>query len=409
MHAGTQGERAEEIGSDFAGYVQGIYKSNGVVFACMLARMLLFSEARFQFRTVRNGRPGELFGRPELLPLEKPWKNGTTGDLLSRAIQDADLAGNWFARRQGNSIIRMRPDWVTIVAGSETGDISDAEPIGYVYQPGGPQSGGDELILLPEQVAHFAPIPDPDCRFRGMSWLTPVLREIMADGAATTHKLRFFENGATPNMVVTLDQNINPDKFDRWVAKFKQGHEGIRHAYKTLFLGGGADAKVVGADMKQIDFKVTQGAGETRIAAASGVPPVIVGLSEGLAASTYSNYSQARRRFADGTMRPLWRNVCGSLAPLINVPNGAELWYDDRDISFLQEDQKDAAEIQSTKAQTIKVLTDAGFDPASVIDAVTASDMNRLQHTGLYSVQLQAPGTDPTTVGRALRLLTHAN
>jgi phage portal protein BeeE len=54
---------------------------------------------------------------------------------------------------------------------------------------------------------------------------------------------------------------------------------------------------------------VTQGAGETRIAAAAGVPPVIVGLSEGLQAATYSNYSQARRRFADGTMRPLWRNA----------------------------------------------------------------------------------------------------
>jgi hypothetical protein len=63
--------------------------------------------------------------------------------------------------------------------------------------------------------------------------------------------------------------------------------------------------------MKQIDFKVTQGHGETRIAAAAGVPPIIVGLSEGLEAATYSNYGQARRRFADVTMRPLWRERGG--------------------------------------------------------------------------------------------------
>jgi hypothetical protein len=30
-------------------------------------------------------------------------------------------------------------------------------------------------------VAHWSPIPDPLANFRGMSWLTPVLREIDAD------------------------------------------------------------------------------------------------------------------------------------------------------------------------------------------------------------------------------------
>jgi hypothetical protein len=54
----------EEIGADFRGYVDGIYKNNGVVFACMAARSLLFSEARFQWRQLRSGTPGDLFGTP---------------------------------------------------------------------------------------------------------------------------------------------------------------------------------------------------------------------------------------------------------------------------------------------------------------------------------------------------------
>ena len=114
-------------------------------------------------------------------------------------------------------------------------------------------------------------------------------------------------------------------------------------AYKTMYLAGGADVTIVGSDLKQLDFKLTQGAGETRIAAAAGVPPIIVGLSEGLQAATYSNYGQARRRFSDLTMRPLWGNVVGSLATIVPVPGGAELWYDDRDIPFLAEDRKDEA------------------------------------------------------------------
>jgi portal protein len=397
MQSQTLGEKEEPPDPSYRGYVEGVYQSNGVVFACMLVRLLLFSEARFQFRQLRSGRPGELFGTRDLRVLENPWPGGTTGDLLTRAIQDADLCGNFFAARRPAGIRRMRPDWVTIVLGSDADPESaawdvDAEVVGYVYQPGGPGSKMEPLTLLPEQVCHFAPIPDPIAHYRGMSWLTPVIREVMADGAATTHKLKFFENGATPNMVVSLDPQITQQQYDLWKESFQKQHEGLANAYKTLVLGGGAKAEVVGADMQQLEFKVTQGAGETRIAAAAGVPPVIVGLSEGLQAATYSNYGQARRRFADGTMRPLWRNMAGSLARIIDVPDGAELWYDDRDIPFLQEDEKDAAEILKVHSSTINTLIMAGYEPDSVVEAVTAGDLSRLVHSGLVSVQLQPPG-----------------
>jgi phage portal protein BeeE len=393
-----QGRREEITDTSFSGLVEQAYKANGVVFACMLVRLLLFSEARFQFRRIRNGRPGELFGTDALLLLERPWPNGTTGDLLARAIQDADLSGNCFIVRRPGRLKRLRPDWVTIVLGAESDGVTvndvDAEVIGYMYHPGGRGSGSTPMTFGPSEVAHFAPIPDPTARFRGMSWLTPVLRELAGDLAASAHKIRYFENGATPNLVVSLDADIDLQQFRQWIELFKQDHEGVANAYKTLFLGAGAKAEAVGSNLQQIDFKAVQGAGETRIAAAAGVPPVIVGLSEGLQAATYSNYGQARRRLADGTMRPLWRNLSGSLATVVDVPGGAELWYDDRDISFLQEDVKDSADIQSVQAQAIKALVDSGFDADSVVIAVTSGDLSLLSHTGLFSVQLQPPGAD---------------
>lgn len=389
----------ENIPNSFVGYVQGAYKSNGVVWACMLARLMLFSEARFQWRklgTAGHGRPQDLWGNPDLAILEHPWPNATTGDLLTRAIQDVDLSGNFYAVRYQGQLKRLRPDWVTIVLGSasdpdvQNGDI-DADLLGYIYQPGGPGSKRPITVLNIDQVAHFAPIPDPIASYRGMSWITPLQREIEADSSMTQHKLSFLENGATVNMVVSLDPSIQQEAFDRWIKVFRTQHEGAMNAYKTLYLGGGADIKSVGSNFQQMEFKVTQGAGETRIAAAAGVPPVIVGLSEGLSAATYSNYSQARRRFADGTIRPLWRNLCGSLATIVKVPGGSELWYDDRDIAFLREDRKDLADIQSVEAGSISSLISAGFEPDSVIDAVVAGDFTKLNHSGLYSVQLQPP------------------
>lgn len=390
--------KAESIENSFAGYVRGAYKSNGVIFACMLARLLQFTEARFMFRRIVEGRPQDLFSNNSLRILQTPWPGATTGDLLGRAIQDADLSGNFYCTIRNGALRRMRPDWVSIILGSTsdpqvTADDLDCEVIGYLFHPGG-RYDRKPVPLLVDDVAHFAPIPDPEAHYRGMSWLTPIRREIMADGAATTHKLKFFENGATVNMVVSLDPTIKKEQFESWVKLFEEKHAGVANAYRTLYLGGGAEAKPVGSELRQIEFKATQGAGETRIAAAAGVPPVIVGLSEGLQAATYSNYGQARRRFADLTMRPLWRNFAGSMARLIKSPRNAELWYDDRDIAALQEDMKDEAEIQSIQATAIKSLVDAGFAADAVVAAVTSGDLSRLQHTGLFSVQLQPAGSN---------------
>ncbi len=113
-YAGGYGGKTETIENDFVSYVQGAYKANGVVFACCLARMTVFSEVRFQFQKLNDGRPGDFFSTPELDILEKPWPNGTTGELLSRAIQDVDLAGNHFVVRNdtkdGPRLRRLRPD-----------------------------------------------------------------------------------------------------------------------------------------------------------------------------------------------------------------------------------------------------------------------------------------------------------
>jgi phage portal protein BeeE len=387
----------ERIENDFAGYVAGIYKRNGPIFALMAARMMVFSEARFQFRRMRNGRPGDLFGTADLRRLEKPWPGGTTGDLLSRKLQHADLAGNAYTTVVGDRLRVLRPDWVTILSASRSepnlyGDALDGEVIGYFYEP--PNAEGPTL-LTPDQVAHFAPIPDPEANWRGMSWLSPVLDEISADKAATTHKLKFFENGASPQVIVSYDASITPEKFKAFKKIIDEQHTGADKAYKTLHLGAGADPKVVGADLRQLDFKSTQGAGETRLAAAARVPAVIAGFSEGLSGSSLNegNFKAARRLFVDATMRPLWRNVAGSLASLVNVPADAELWFDARDIAFLREDEMDAAQIQATKAQTIRQLVDGGYEPESVIAAVENDDFSLLRHSGLYSVQLQAAGS----------------
>jgi phage portal protein BeeE len=401
----TLSNKSEEIGSSFQSLVGAAYAANPIVFACMNARAQLFSEARFKFQKMKDGKPGELFATPAtyLAPLEEPWPGGTTSQLLKDALIDADIAGNAFIYRDGAGLHRLRPDWVTIIAGSPRDDAStwdiDVEVLGYGYQPGGQAAGKERIYLQREQVAHFKSTHDPARRFSGMSWLVPIIREISADQSSTAHKLKYFENAATPNLLVKFDQTMAIKQAKDWIDLFNRDHAGAMNAFKTLFLGGGSDAVAVGGNLRQADFVGVQAAGELRIASAAGVPPIVIGLAGGLEAATYSNYGQARRAFADLTMRPLWRDMAGALEGVISIPAGSRLWYDDRDISFLQEDMQDAAVIQQTQANSIRTMIDAGFTAATVVEAVVAQDFNRLKHSGLFSVQLQAPGSTKMPAG----------
>lgn len=392
------GGGSERVGGDFMGLAQAAFAGNGVVFACMLVRQLVFSAPRLRWQRLRGGRGSDMFGSTALRVFERPWVGGTTQDLLSRLIQDADLAGNAYWTRDDAGLVRLRPDWVEIVAEPRrlNGGHVGYRRAGYLYTEGGPGNGGEAVPFLASDVAHFAPIPDPLATFRGMSWLTPVVREVQADKLMTRHKRRFFEGGATPNMIVKHAAGATPEKIRRFAELMEAEHGGVDNAYKDLHLYPGADATVVGKDFRQVDFKAVQGAGETRIAAAAGIAPVIVGLSEGLEAATYSNYGQARRRTADGTFHPLWQNVSGSLEPLV-PPQGDDvrLWYDASDVPFLREDEKDAAVISETQARTIRTLVDGGYTPESAVAAIEAGgDWRLLVHTGLYSVQLQPAGSD---------------
>lgn len=397
----TTSSNTESIDNDFVGYVNGAYKSNGIVFACNVARMRVFSQARFIYQKMNDGRPGDLFHNEALAALDTPWPTGTTGDLLSRAIQDADLGGNHYALKESEKRIRrLRPDWVDVLLTVPPDEAVKSDIAGHIYKPGG-TANPDLWEVYPIDgskgvIAHWAPTPDPDAQYRGMSWLTPVLREISADKAATVHKGKFFTNAATPNLAISLKETVTKEQFKEFMQVMNSSHVGAENAYKNLYLGGGADVTVVGANLKQLDFKVTQGAGETRIAAAARIHPVLVGLSEGMQGSSLNagNFRAAREAFGDGEMRSLWQSICSAYAPLVRKPPNGRLWYDDRDIPFLREDRKVLAEIQGAQSETISRLVMQGYTPESVVAAVQQEDWRLLKHTGLYSVQLQPPMPD---------------
>ncbi len=392
------GSPQEAPPQSFEQTIRVAHRRNGVVAASVTARALLLSELRFVWRSEIDGAR---FGSSTLAPLERPHDGLTRSQLLWRLEQDVSYLGNAYVYRLGDgSLRRLRPDWVRIVLASDESpeDVArgaDVVPMAYMY---GRPGDADPKLLPLGAVAHVAPEPDPTAHYRGESWVSGVVRELLIDLQATDHLGKYLTNAATANMVVKAPENVaTADDFNDWVDVFDAQVSNSGNAWRNIYLGGGADVQVVGANLADLDLKGLQGGLETRVAARSRVPAAILGIREGLqgAALNAGNYGATRRLWADSWFEPYAQSVCASLERIVARPTAAELTFDRDRVLFLQEDQKDAADIFSTTAAGMRQLVDGGFDPLSVIDAASKGDLAALTHSGNLSVQLQPDGITP--------------
>ena len=392
-----------EPAREFEAYVRQIHDRNGVVAAAVAARSMLMSQLRF---TWRRESDMTTFGNTDLAVLEKPAPGFTRSRMLTVAEQHVSYAGSAYFWRQPNPdgtpgpLHLLNPAYTSVLIGSDSdpddpGFQADAHVLGVMYRPGGKRDR-DPQFFPSWEVAQHAPEPDPVCWWRGSSWVTSVVREIVADGQATDHLTKFFENAATPQMVFSLDKELQPDAVKRFADLVNEQSAGTANAYRNLFLGGGADVQVVGSMLQQLDMKGLQGGSESRVAARSRVPATVLGIREGMQGSALNagNYSAARRMWADGWFSPVADILAETLEQIVPAPGpGVALAPDTSRVLFLQEDRKDEADIQAAKSQALRNLVDAGYTPDSAAAAIHTNDFRKLVHSGLYSVQLQEAGT----------------
>ena len=400
----------------FAGMVQQVHNTSGPVSAAVVARALLVSQLRF---TWYDNATDNVFGNPELDVVNFPQRFGglTRNRLFFTAEEHVSYAGNaYFRRHDDGRLTLLNPAWTSVVIGSDEDELNpleqgDARVAGYLYRPGGKDDKA--LIFTPDEVVQWSPEPNPWCWWMGGSWVTSVLLEVATDRQATEHISKFYENAATPQLVFKFDASVQPAAIKEYAEAVNSKHAGVANAYKNLFIGGGADVIPVGSGMGQLDYSGTTGGFDNRVSMRSRVPASVFGSREGMQGSALNagNYTATRRMWADGWFSPTADGLASTLEGLLTLPvNGApELRPDTSQVLFLQEDRMDQANIMEGHARTIRALVDAGYDPSSVIAAVTSDDLSKAAHTGLYSVQLQPPQPDGPAVVEPARNETHVH
>lgn len=402
--------------NDYEAFARRFYKSNAVVYAVTHTRMRVFSQIRFKWR-LKDGQNTEhaLIDRPDprgqlLDILDSPAPGLTTYGFLSRAIQDIDVVGNAFWTKErmptgGMRLRRLRPDWVDIVLSAPPDQAVQSDVIGYIYYPGGYGGPGQPRAYLPEEVAHWAPEPDPEAQYRGMSPLSALMRDLMIEESANEHRISFFRRGAQPNFAVVLKEKLTEEQLDEVQDRFVANNAGVHNAYSPFFVGAGADIVPVETNVSDLDMKNLSGRAETHIAGVFGVHPTVVGLSEGLAGSSLNsgNYKVAARGFINQTMHPLWQSLCESLESIVpppertrRKPERLKLWYSASDVSILNDDREERAKIRGVDAETMDKLVREGWTPDSVKKYIVSGNPEDLVHSGFVSVQLYDPTIQPS-------------
>lgn len=377
----------EAILPQIAALAQSSHAVNGVVFAAIQARIMLLSEASFCFQRLTDRGT---FTNADLRILQVPWPDGTSAELLARMELDVSLAGNAYIWNPpgDDRLVRLRPDWTTIISRivEVPGGGRYRQVIGYWWEPPkGLETEGTGQFYPAGEVVHWAPLPDPQANFRGMSWLTPVLREVQADTGMTTYKTKYLDNAATPNLVLKYPQKLQPATIDSLRDRINARYGGVANAWKTLVLDQGADLLAMGNNLQQMDFTNVAALGAERILAAANVPGILVGLEALRGAGR--GYEESLRRFADLWARPQWRSACGVLQKVVpdSTPlqeDGApvRLWYDTSDIAALQDGEMTRSQATLVRAQGVLALNQTNrYDPQSIIDAVEAADLSLLK------------------------------
>jgi HK97 family phage portal protein len=190
----------------------------------------------------------------------------------------------------------MRPDYCGFLRG-------DGRPLRAVnYAPPGLPSQDIPL----ENVLLFQYFDPLNPRLKGYSPTMACLRDIGVDNGMSRFLDSFIREGARFSGLLSTDQMLDDVEAERIRQRWKLQHSGIDNWNDIAVLGHGTKYQNVSMNFQEMAFPELDARTEARICMAFQMPPMILGAKVGLAASTYSNYGQARKGWYEEWVTPQW-------------------------------------------------------------------------------------------------------
>ncbi len=311
------------ISRSFLALAREGYGQNSIVYACL--RLLSQSVPEAALVAAQVGPDRERTPLPPDHPLaaliRAPNPLMTEYEMLELIVLHLGIVGrsHWWKQRDRAGRVAalwpLRPDRV----GPRYGGGGDDDPRatdarlsvlgGWTYVPPG---GGDAQFIPLDDMLSFN-FPDPAGEtggiVEGLGWVQVLAREIETDNEATTFVGSLLKNDARPSAILKVKQpGISKDAAERIKRLFGSQFGGAQRGM-TAVLDADTEYLASGFNLQQLEFPDLRNIAESRIAAAAGVPAVLVGLKVGIDAGIKATITEQRQYFSETTLANYWRRL----------------------------------------------------------------------------------------------------
>lgn len=343
------------ISRSFLSLAREGYANNSIVYACLRLLSQSVPEAPLLAYTVGADREKKPVAHDHPLAqlIRQPNPLMTEYELIELITLHLGIVGRshwWKQRDRAGRVVALwplRPDRVgPRYGGAEDDDVTQDSRLaiisGWTYAP--PGSGAAQFIPLDDMISFNHPDPAGETGgiVEGLGWVQVLAREIETDNEATTFVGALLKNNAMPGAILqTKTPNLSKDSADRIKRIFGQQFGGSQRGM-TAVLDADTTYTAASFNLQQLEFPDLRNIAESRIAAAAGVPAVLVGLKVGIDAGIKATITEQRQYFSETTLANYWRRLADQFTNDLASEFGGDLIvaFDTTQVKALSEQMK---------------------------------------------------------------------
>lgn len=220
--------------------------------------------------------------------------------LLKQTVITLMLYGNsyWILERGASGQVVELTAVSEAVANIEV-QLVDGDVAAYKFAWNG---GGQAIVDVADIVNFCMPSPLSPSSIVGASSIAPIASLIEQDWAMAKYNIDYFNNGATPGVILSIKGRVPQNQRDSFERDFKKRFGNKTTPHRTMVVGsdGGAEVSHVGDNPQESSFLATHESIKADIAEALGVPESFLKPS-----AKYANSKEDTRRFYQGKVFPL--------------------------------------------------------------------------------------------------------
>lgn len=319
------------------------------------------TDGRRVYREVETRREVVKHAAIDLLASPNPLMD--TVEFIETIVQHYDTAGEFIIVSSFGSIRAagpleiwpIRPDRMRVV----TSDTSAL--VGYVYV----SPDGEEVPLTLDQVTHVRR-PNPLDPYRGLGPVQSLGVKLDSNRLAAEYARNFFLNSAEPGGIIEIEDRLDDDEFRELVQRWREQHQGVANAHRVAVLEQGkwVERKY---SMRDMHFPELSELSREDIREAFGFPKGMTGATEDVNKAVAD---ANERMFGRYLLRPRLKKVQTALNAILkqfgSTGEGVEWDFEDP----VPEDREADSADRITKAQALKLFTEAGMDWDDALELV---------------------------------------